>query len=343
MLDYLVQNRTWVDGLWGARLGCRDQSWSWVFLAFSMMALSPFFVYSASASPTSPDFYIAMEAPVASVYQGSSASAVLFVYVYSNAYFSGWVNLTATVTPNFGNALTLYLEKPNIYMIPAVTYDSGVDLGAFPSAPFTSYNVTITAVGGGLTRTANFTATVIPPLPPPDFSVALWPSEASLQPGYAEGVTVAVNRVGPHLIGDLGIVLDLIVYPYRGLEPSGFPGGTTIGYQYDGVSSTFIVASTSTAIERAYTMKVTGTEPARSYSPTGWTPAVTHTANATITVTSSVGFSGGTEKAPLLYELGFSGSHRPGDTITLVNRLILTRAATRRTLQHYPSRQTLRA
>ncbi len=291
-----------------------------VFLLFLSIAVPTLVSGSdyAAGSSTDPNFYIEPHVPVATVYQGADPLGHVFVFVYSNAYFSGWVNLTLAVTPNLENGPIIYLSRPNIYMIPAVSYDSIAMIGAYADTPLSSYNVTVTAVGGDLTRTTSFTVTVIPPLPPPDFTIALWPSSSTLQPGFAQGVTVAVDRVVIHEINEINIVLSLDIYPHGALESSGFPSQLTVTYQWDGIRMTFIVSSTSSAPPGTYTLTVTGTEPALSHSRTGWKPAVTHAASAVITVGDTYSYA--TTRAPLLYELGFSGSAYPGEMMSFVSK-----------------------
>ena len=294
----------------GTEMGSRLRFWLVVagalFLAFSTGVSHP-----VSASSTSPDFYITTETNVSSVYQGSMPTAN-YVYVYSNAYFSGWVHLTASISPQVPNGPIVSFDTPDVYMIPSVTRTPGVLVETWMTSPLQTYNITVTANGGNLTRTASFNLTVIPPVPAGDFTVSVRPSTNTLQPGYAEGVTLAfaVNSGGV-ITSPLNVGVSSS--PHGALETSGLPSQLSFFYLY-----TFIVASSASASPGTYTLNVTATEPAVSQSMTGWKPAVTRSGTTTITVGSNPSCCTA-QPAPLVYDLGFAGSSSPGQTIQLVN------------------------
>ena len=284
----------------------------WLVVAGALfLAFSTGVSHLVSASSTSPDFYITTEAPSGSIYQGSMITA-MYVYVYSNAYFSGWVHLTASISPQFPNGPIVSFDTPDVNMIPSVTRTPGVLVETWMTTPLQTYNITVTANGGNLTRTASFNLTVIPPVPAGDFTVSLRPSSNTLQPGYAEGVTLAfaVNSGGV-ITSPLNVGVSSS--PHGALETSGLPSQLSFFYLY-----TFIVASSASASPGTYTLNVTAIEPAVSQSMTGWKPAVTRSGTATITVGSNASCCTA-QPAPLVYDLGFAGSSSPGQTIQLVN------------------------
>jgi hypothetical protein len=292
----------------------------WMFTAgFLLFALSMGGSHPVSGySTTSPDFYITTEAPTANVYQGMTPIAAMVVYVYSNSYFSGWVNLTTSVSPNVVNGPAVGIPSPDIYMIPAVTRTPGVLVETQMSTPLLTYNVTVTARSVNLTRTASFNLTVIPPLLPPDFTVAISPFSNALQPGYAESVTFDLNRISPNYFTDVSFNLGIVSSPPGGLEVSGFPSQAQLSYQSTSTSFSFIVASSASAPPGTYTLNVTATEPGVSQSMTGWKPPVTHSGTANIPVGGPPNCCD-THLAPLVYDLQFAGSRLPGQTIQLIS------------------------
>ncbi len=175
-------------------MSLRLRFWGFVvgvlFLALSTMGSHP-----VLGSTTSPDFYLGMTTNASSVYQGSMPTAN-DVYIYSNAYFSGWVHLTASISPVVTNGPYVVFDTPDVYMDPSLTRTPGVLVETWMTTPLQTYNITVTAKGLNLTRTESFNLTVIPPLPAADFAVVVLPSSNSLQPGYAEGVTVSFNGLG---------------------------------------------------------------------------------------------------------------------------------------------------
>jgi hypothetical protein len=289
-----------------------------VALAMLTLALSTFALHPVSGSATSPDFSISASNATATAYQGQSGLAD-FVYVYSNAYFSGWVNMTIGISPSLSDGPRISLSPADIYMDPSLTRTPTIYTATLMQTPLETFNVTITAHGLNLTRTTSYNLTVIPPTPPPDFTVAVWPSSASLMPGDAEGVTLALYRVNQNDITEFTLLTSLTVIPHDGLEVSGLPGPTLIPYNAGGVLPSFIIAAGKLAPAGTYTLNATVEEPPLSESPTGWKPAVYHSSTATIHVGSPTTCCT-SQPAPLVYDLEFTGSPSPGQTIKVVNQ-----------------------
>jgi hypothetical protein len=250
-------------------------------LILALVSMSSFPVVRACINPpdscTTPDFELWMEAPDAVVNQGNPPLALATIYGFSNAYFSDNVNLSLAVTPNVVNGPTLTLEDPVLSFIPAVFRGSGVDISAGLNTPQGNYNVTVTGTGGNVTHTTGFVLTVAPPIPPDDFTVALYPIPTQFQPGGHSDVTIQVFRNGPpHMVPiDLTVELNLTITP-TGLVATGFPSSVYIG-AYDGIGTTFSVQSSSTTAYGTYTLNATGTNYQRSQS-------LSHSAIVTINV-----------------------------------------------------------
>lgn len=251
-------------------------------LVLVLLPMSGFPVVRACINPpdacTTPDFELSMEDPAATVNQGNPPLALAIIYGFSNAYFSGNVNLSLAITPNVVNGPTLTLENPVLSFIPSVFRDSGVEISAGLNTPRGNYNVTVTGTGNNGTHTTFFVLTVAPPIPPDDFTLALYPTPTQFQPGGHSDVTIQVFRNGPpHMVPiDLTVELNLTIRPKSELVATGFPGSVYIG-TYDGIGTTFRVQSFSTTAFGVYTLNATGTNYQRSQS-------LSHFAIATITV-----------------------------------------------------------
>jgi hypothetical protein len=250
-------------------------------LILALVSMSTFPMVRACINPpdscTTPDFELSMEAPDAVVNQGNPPLALAIIYGFSNAYFSGNVNLNLTISPKNLNGPVLILEDPVLSFIPSVFRGSGVDISAGLNTPQGNYNVTVTGTGGNVTHTTGFVLTVAPPIPPDDFTVALYPIPTQFQLGGHSDVTIQVFRNGPpHMVPiDLTVELNLTITP-SGLVATGFPGSVYIG-TYDGIGRTFSVQSSSTTAPGVYTLNATGTNYQRSQS-------LSHSAIVTINV-----------------------------------------------------------
>jgi hypothetical protein len=222
-----------------------------------------------------------MEAPDATVNQGNPPLALANIYGFSNAYFSGNVNLNLTIAPNNLNGPLLTLEDPVLSFIPAVFRGSGVLITAGLTTPLGNYTVTVTGIGGNITHTTSFVLTVAPPIPPDDFTIALYPIPTQFHPGGHSDVTLQVFRKGaPHMVPiDLIVRLNLTIIPSYGLVVMGFPSSLYIG-AYDGIGTTFTIQSTLTTPPREYILEATGTNYQRSQS-------LSHTAIITLSVTNT--------------------------------------------------------
>ena len=226
---------------------------------------------------TTPDFELSMEAPDATVNQGNPPLALANIYGFSNAYFSGNVNLNLTISPENLNGPVLTLEDPVLSFIPAVFRGSGVLISAGLATPLGNYTVTVTGKGDNITHTTSFVLIVASPIPPDNFTIALYPIPTQFQPRGHSDVTIQVFRNGPpHMVPiDLTVELNLTITP-SGLVATGFPGSVYIG-TYDGIGTTFSVQSSSTTAPGVYTLNATGTNYQRSQS-------LSHSATVTINV-----------------------------------------------------------
>src|SRR5260370_38325745 len=104
-----------------------DLKWLWVtagVLILELVPMSTFPMVRACINPpdscTTPDFELSMEAADAVVNQGNPPLALAIIYGFSNAYFSGNVNLNLTISPKNLNVPVLILEDPVLSFIPSV-------------------------------------------------------------------------------------------------------------------------------------------------------------------------------------------------------------------------------
>lgn len=286
-------------------------------LALNLVPLSSLTVQACINPPstcTTPDFEISMEAPDAVVNQGNQPLALAIIYVFSNAYYSGNVNLNLTTAPNLDNGPTLVLDHSVLSFIPSLFRDSGIEISAGLNTPLGNYTVTVTGSGGNVTHTTSFVLTVAPPIPPDDFTIALYPIPTQFQPGGHSDMTIQVFRKGPAQMVpiDLTVILNLTITPAVGLVASGFPRSAYIG-AYDGIGTTFTIQSSSTTPAGVYTLNATGTNYQRSQS-------LSHSAIVTLTV------MGSSSKAPPPPALPRSNSSA-GNGVRTVNQLFSTLAA----------------
>lgn len=177
----------------------------------------------------------------------------------------GSVSVTVGVTPvdGFTAATTLSLdglapEAGSWSFAPSAlgpgTWDSVLTVTTSGNLPAGTYPLTLTASGGGLTRTAVLALTVTPA---PDFTLEASPSTVTVKPGRAAKYTIGVGSAA----GFTGKVT---------LSPTGLPAGTTPAWTVKKVlapgSATWRVKTSSTLAKGTYLIAMTGTSGGRTHS-----------------------------------------------------------------------------
>jgi subtilisin family serine protease len=205
---------------------------------------------------TAPDFSVAVTPAEATTLAGGTVSYTVSVAAIHG--FTGDVALslsglsagqaTATVTP------------------PVVTGGTGtarIDVATSASIPPGGYPLTVTATGGGLTRTAPARLTVSPP---PDFAVAATPSSRSAVAGSAAAFTMTVTGVN----GFAGVVTPTVAGLPAAVGSASFSPSTVAGSG----STTLTIATPASAPPGQYPLTITGTSGSTAHS-TGVTLVVT--------------------------------------------------------------------
>lgn len=179
-----------------------------------------------------PDFSISASPGTQAVVQGDTANYDITINPLGD--FSSVVALNVSGLPTGANAAF----SPN----PA-TSSSLLTITTSTSTPAGTYGLTITGVGGGLTRTASTTLVVSQP----DFSLSASPTSQTISPGSSTTYTVTITPTG-------GFASNV------SLSVSGLPAGASSEFSPNpatGSSLLTITTSASTA-PGSYNLNITG-------------------------------------------------------------------------------------
>jgi len=242
-----------------------------------------------AALPT-PNFSLSANPTAVNITQGSTASSS--ITLTASGGFTGSVSLTASGLPAGVTAV----------FSPASLTTSGSSTLTFTAAATAvagTYNITITGTGpADLSRTTTIALTVTAP-PTPNFSLAANPTAVNITQGSTASSSITVTPSG----GFTGSV---------SLSVSGLPTGVTAAFSPASVTTSGSSTLTFTAAAAGtYTVTITGTGPADlsrtatvslivaapptpnfSLSATAASVLPGNTANSTITLTPSGGFTG---------------------------------------------------
>jgi hypothetical protein len=192
-------------------------------------------LFPGNAPPPPPNFALAAAPGSLSVGQGSTAASTINL---SRTNFTGPITLSASGLPNGVTA--------TFNPVSATGNSSTVTFTVAANAVFPATQVTITGVGGGLTRTTTVTLNVVVSDPP--FTLAPNPSNVSVTRGATATSVISIMRFG---------FPGSITFTASGL-PSGVsaafsPGSTTSN------STTVTFTASATATLGLTTVMVTGT------------------------------------------------------------------------------------
>jgi subtilisin family serine protease len=205
---------------------------------------------------TAPDFSVAVTPAEATTVTGGTASYTVSVTPING--FSGDVSLSLSGLP--AGQATATITPP---VVARGTGTARFDVATSTSIPPGGYPLTVTATGGGLTRTAAARLVVVPP---PDFAVAAAPSSRSAVAGSAAAFTITVTGLN----GFAGVVTPTLAGLPAAVGAASFSPSAIAGSG----STTLTVATSASAPPGQYPLTVTGTSGSTAHS-TGVTLVVT--------------------------------------------------------------------
>jgi endoglucanase len=249
-------------------------------------------VFGAEPGPATPDFSFSASPASLTVNRGASGTST--IAITRSGEFTGGVTLSASGLP----AGVTASFSPN----PATGGSSVMTLTASSTATLGAAAVTLTGIGGTLTRTTPVSLTVSQPATP-DFALSSSPASLTVVRGANGTSTIAITRSG----GFTGGVT---------LSASGLPAGVTASFSTNpatGASSVLTLTASSTATLGAAAVTITGSggtltrtatvgltvsdaqtpDFAISASPASLTVNRGASGTSTIAVTRSGGFTGG--------------------------------------------------
>jgi Protein of unknown function (DUF1800) len=185
-------------------------------------------------APATPDFTLSANPGSLTVNRGANGTSTITI---NRAIFTSSVTLSASGLPS---GVTASFNPTS-----TTGGSSTLTLAASPTAAFGSATVTVTGVGGSLTRTTTINLTV----PQPGFTLSANPGSLAINLGAGGTSTITITRTG----GFTGSV---------DLSAGGMPSGVTASFNpasVTGTSSTLTLKATSTAAVGPATVTVTGT------------------------------------------------------------------------------------
>ncbi len=195
-------------------------------------------IFGAEPGPANPDFALSANPSSLTINRGASGTST--ITITRTGGFASSVALSANGLPSGVTAS---------FAPPSTTGDSSVlTLAASSTATLGTAPVTITGVGGGLTRTTQINLTVNQP-PTPDFTLSASPTSLTINRGASGASTITITRTGGFTAG---VTFSLSVLP-TGVSGSFNPNPATGG------SSVLTLTASSTATLGAATITVTGT------------------------------------------------------------------------------------
>ncbi|HKQ77387.1 MAG TPA: glycoside hydrolase family 9 protein [Blastocatellia bacterium] len=194
-------------------------------------------LYSVGGPPPTPDFTLSANPSSVNLTRGATANSAITITRLGG--FTGSVALSASGLPS---GVTASFNPAS-----ATGTSSTVTFTATTAATLGPATVTITGIGGGLTRATTINLTVIAQ-PTPDFTLSANPSSLTVNRGASGTSTITITRSG----GFTGSVA---------FSASGLPTGVTASFSptsTTGNSSTLTLAASNTATTGPATVTVTG-------------------------------------------------------------------------------------
>jgi uncharacterized membrane protein len=225
--------------------------------------------YGVSSSSSPKDFGLFATQNFLDLQPGASGQTV--VTVVSLNGFSGPVKLSTTITPSVGGAPTVTLNPTTLKLKSGEAANSTLIVSTTKTTPTLNYTLTVVGQSGKL----NHSLLVIVIVPPPDFSLTLFPNAMSLALGSSGNSMATLSSLngfsGNITLTPLGVPLDVGV-GFSPFELTLQPGGSA--------TSTIFVNVDTSAVPGTYPMTIA----AISTSGGG---SLTHYATLTLTISSS--------------------------------------------------------
>ena len=236
-----------------------------------------------SSERQEPDFTISLDPPSLTVYAGETAS--FKVIITTSGGFSATLKFSVSGVP----PATLHEFKATPTALLFKVYTTG-------STPAGTYNITITATGGGKTHRASALLTVISPggSGAPDFKVIVKPSSRTVMPGKTANFTISFVPIGGFSSS--------VKYTVSGIPPGSY-------FEIDREDSKIIlkIVTTGATPQGVYKIKITGTGGGKKH--TEEVTLIVGSATTTKTTTSGIEeFSASVMPATLRVNPGDSGA-----------------------------------
>ncbi len=188
-----------------------------------------------SSGRQEPDFTISLDPPSLTVYAGETASFKVVITTFGG--FSATLKFSVSGVP----PATLHEFKATPTALLFKVYTTG-------STPAGTYNITITAMGGGKTHRASALLTVLSPggSGAPDFKVIVKPSSRTIMPGETANFTISFVPIGGFSSS--------VKYTVSGIPPGSY-------FEVDREDSKIIlkIVTTGATPQGVYKIKITGT------------------------------------------------------------------------------------
>jgi hypothetical protein len=272
------------------------------FLSFPIFSILLFLAIASSLSPAHAQ---SIDFSLSAIFRGESLPQGSFindnqVSVTSINGYSGYVNLTASISPVVSNGPLVSVSVPMVSVPSAGSGYSELVVSTVSDTPVGNYTATITGTSGTLSHSTSVWIAVSLPYQPPDFRIQADPS-------------VVTAQLVPHVAVDFNSSLVLT-------SLNGFSGSVSLSLWSDSGSAVLISPST-VQLKPGGTAKATLTlQPFRAgnYSvlvtgtPSGYFPS--HSITVTFNVQPPA-----SDVAILDYSLTYNSKTVPGGTMILTN------------------------
>lgn len=205
--------------------------------------------FTVSAAPPPFDFSISASPPTQMVTAGESTSYVIVVTLVSGT--GQPVSLSLAGLPS---GATRSFNPPSS----TPTFQSTLDIYTTKTTKAGTYTLTLTASGGGVTKTAGLTLE-IEPAPEEDFSIVVAPTSSEIEQGEVTTHTVSINA-----IAGFTAAVDLSI--------SGVPEGTTASFSQTkllpGGTSTLTIKTSRKTPTRAHAITIVASGGGKTHDAT---------------------------------------------------------------------------
>jgi len=139
-------------------------------------------------SGTTGDFSISANPSSLTILQGSSGKSTLTIASLNG--FAGTVSMFSMASPP---GLSMSLNPANVTLLSGGTANSILTVFTTNGTGLGTYQVTVTGFSPGLSRSVTLAVTVTSPPPPPDFTLAVSPTNQTIHRGSTATYTITVR------------------------------------------------------------------------------------------------------------------------------------------------------